>query len=227
MAILEYSLLVAIIGFVLGMHPSYITTIANILMAGIGKKSAKYTIAGTVTLYLEAFGLILFATTIISAFLFDSLGNKALENWGLIIGLVMVCLGILELTSAYLSSTSQSKRYISPHVHKHAVKSQKIQSVIMVSAITAIKNYRVGLMPAVAAGYILVFIGRASIVYLAILPMAIILPSIMLWLLVANKTRLSAIIRWKNHNSVSFQTWSGVLLVLEGWVIWLLVGEAL
>ena len=227
MGLAEFCLVIIICGFILGLNPSFVTTIINLLMAAVGRKSARYTLAGAATLYIEVILVIYFAVAALAAWIFNIISYDVLDDWGLFLGVLLVCFGLLEITFAYVSSMEQKKRYLSPRAHKHTAKSSKISSVVLLSAITTIKTYRLGILPVIASSYIFVYIGNATLSYLALMPISLIFPSLIVALLSMNKIKLSAILKWKIDNAIAFQTWSGVTIVCLGWIIWLIVGESL
>lgn len=227
MGLNEVALMLLICGFIVGLNPSVISVLISLLASLFGEGNSKSRVAIIAFAYLETtfvlyLGFALFATVAV-----NELNNSGFEYFGLFIGLALVACGIYEIIAAHLNSHNNHRRHLSAALHKHTVKHISAASVITAALLTAIRNFGSTLLPVIGASYILAFLYSPQLGFVAILPIAALLPMAILSVVAVNKIKISALMKWKNDNAVTFKTWAGAVLVILGWVIWLLINGSL
>lgn len=226
MGLVDVGIILLVFGFILGLSPAVISVLTSLLASSFGNGNSKIRLAGVALVCIETLFMFYFCFALVCAAVLNSFDRNSFDYIGIFLGLALVGFGIYGIALAYLKGNSKIRRHLSPLLHKHTVKRVSFGSVIKASVITAIMNFRVTLLPIAGATYILAFISNPKIGYLAILPLAMLLPISIIAIMALKMIKLSALMKWKNDNADTFQAWTGVVTVVLGWLIWLLINES-
>lgn len=213
-------------GFILGLNPNTTSVFISLIAASIGKGHTKAWTASVALAYIET--LLVFYTffSAMVIWVLNGLSRYNMQNTGIVLGIILVGSGIYIITIAYLQGSRNYKKHLSPSLHKHTIKQVTVGSIISASILASIKSFMSTLLPLAGMSYILSYANKTLLWNMAVLPLAMLLPLAIISILALRKFRLSAIMKWKNDNAATFNTWSGVVCVLLGWFIWLLISKS-
>lgn len=227
MTINDLWVILAILGFILGLNPNTTSVFIGLLASSFGKGHSRALVASVALAYIET--LLVFYTifAIATIWLVGQLASAPNKYFGLFLGVILVGCGLRAIFMSYHRFIKGHKKHLSPKLHSLTVKEVSVGSIVFASILTSIKNFSNTLLPLTGVAYILAFWSETKLWSVALTPLAMLAPLLLISLLAINNVKLSAIMKWKNDNSLTFQTWSGVVCVILGWLIWLFLSESL